>query len=182
MTRKNKLFKRVTSLKVWQLMLYDSLAICLTYGLAIGALTITDVSGFDHVRAIIILPFIIVFKLIIYIIFKLYRLVLDNVGFDEVFKIAVAIIFSNITIALITISIPNFELNITIFVDETNNILPVALANVFPWFTAKITMLVINTAGNVENTPTKYGGKISDNNIIDTTTDPAKNALINIWE
>ena len=109
MTKRNRLFKKVTSLKVWQLMLYDILAICLTYGLAIGALTLTDVSGFNHVRAIIILPFVIIFKLIVYIIFKLYRLVLDNVGFDEVFKITLAIVVSNIAISLVTMFIPNFE-------------------------------------------------------------------------
>ena len=109
MTRGKRLYKKVTSLKVWQLMLYDTLAICLTYGLAIMALTLTDVSEFDHIRAIILLPFVIVIKLIIYFLFKLYRLVLDNVGFDEVFKIAVAVVVSNIAVAVITILTPEFE-------------------------------------------------------------------------
>ncbi len=110
MSYDRKFLTRVSSVKVWQMMIYDIFAIFLTYGLAIGALTITDVADFDHMTAIKILPFVVLFKLIFYLLFSVYRLVLDNVGFDEIFKIAVAVLFSNIILAIITISIPHFQL------------------------------------------------------------------------
>ena len=109
MAKENRFYKRITSMKRWQMMFYDVLSICLTYGLAIGALTITNASDFNHITAIIALPVVIAFKLIVYIVFKLYRLVLDNAGFDEVFKIAVGVMVSNIILAIIIFVVPNFE-------------------------------------------------------------------------
>jgi len=109
MANENRFYKRMTNMKVWQMIIYDILSISLTYGLAIGALTITNVANFDHMTAKIVLPFVIVFKLVIYIVFKLYRLVLDNAGFDEVFKIAVAVMVANIILIIITLSVPNFQ-------------------------------------------------------------------------
>ncbi|XMB73138.1 nucleoside-diphosphate sugar epimerase/dehydratase [Mycoplasmatota bacterium WC30] len=102
-------FKRLRIVRVWQMMIYDVFAICLTYGLAIAALTFTSVAGFDHKNAIYILPSIILVKFIIYIIFKVYRLVIDNIGFDEVIRIAVAVAVANIFIGIITLSVPDFE-------------------------------------------------------------------------
>ncbi|MCK5732515.1 MAG: hypothetical protein KAH13_05825, partial [Tenericutes bacterium] len=109
MANENRFYKRVTSMKPWQMMMYDAFAICLTYGLAIMALSLTNATNYDHITSIIVLPFVIIFKLIVYMIFKLYRLVLDNAGFDEVFKIAVGVTVANVILVIISIAIPNFE-------------------------------------------------------------------------
>ncbi|HOO43906.1 MAG TPA: nucleoside-diphosphate sugar epimerase/dehydratase, partial [Bacillota bacterium] len=109
MVKKYSFSKKTNNIKVWQMMLYDVFAIWLTYGLAIGALTISDASGFNHMNAIIILPVITLIKLIVYTMFKVYRLVLDNAGFDEVFRIAVAVLAVNTLIVVITLSIKNFS-------------------------------------------------------------------------
>lgn len=106
----SKFLKRMSSIKVWQMMIYDAFAILLTYGLAIGALAITHVENFDHMLAIKVLPFVVIFKLLFYYIFKVYKLVLDNVGFDDIFKIAIAVLISNLVLGIITISVPNFQL------------------------------------------------------------------------
>ncbi|MBN2876445.1 MAG: polysaccharide biosynthesis protein [Bacilli bacterium] len=108
MANKYILSKRHRGMKVWQMMLYDVFAIWLTYGLAIVALIISDVSGFDHMKAIYILPFVTIGKILTYSLTKVYRLVMDNAGFDEVFKIALIVTITNAILALITISVPNF--------------------------------------------------------------------------
>ncbi len=104
-----KLSKKSGGMKAWQMMVYDVFSIWLTYGLAIAALTFSNAAGFDHRTAIIILPAITLFKLLIYVSFKLYRLVLDNAGFDEIFRIAIAVSTANLIIVLVTISIRNFN-------------------------------------------------------------------------
>jgi len=104
-----KLSKKTATLKVWQMIVYDIFSIWLTYGLAIAALTFSDAAGFDHRNAIIVLPVITLIKLIVYVMFKVYRLVLDNAGFDEVFRIAIAVLLANIIIVTITIIIKDFE-------------------------------------------------------------------------
>lgn len=96
-------------MKIWQMMLYDVFAIWLTYGLAIAALTISHSDGFSHVTALMLVPAITIYKLIIYIITKVYRLIMDNAGFDEIFRIALIVTISNLFIVIITISIRNFQ-------------------------------------------------------------------------
>ena len=98
------------SKKVWQMMFYDVFAIGFTYGLAIVALELTSAEGFDYKETLIILPIIILFKLIIYLIFKVYKFVLDNAGFEEVFRIGIMVILTNsIIIAITLLGIPHFE-------------------------------------------------------------------------
>jgi len=105
------------SLKVWQMIVYDILSIWLTYGLAIAALTFSHAAGFDHRVAILVLPAVTLIKLIVYMMFKVYRLVLDNAGFEEVFRIAIAVATANIIIASITILFNIINVNIT-FIPE----------------------------------------------------------------
>lgn len=99
---------RIQNMKVWQMILYDIFAICLTYGLAIGALTLSNAEGFSHRLAIMVLPGVVVIKFIVYILFKVYRLLFDNPGFDEVFRIALAVTMANVVIATITLIIKDF--------------------------------------------------------------------------
>lgn len=120
MAGKKNIFERVSNFKIWQMILYDIFAICLTYGLAIGALVISGVDGFDHREAIMMLPAIIIIKLLVYIIFKVYRLVFENVGFDEVFRIALAVTISNVLIATVTLMIPNFNFIPEMYIIFTN--------------------------------------------------------------
>ena len=90
-------------------MIIDSIGIALTYLLTIFALWMFKLPGFDYMRALMILPIIVVYKLLIYFLFKLYNLILVNVGLDEVLKIIVVVSFSNLLIIMVTLLIPNFE-------------------------------------------------------------------------
>lgn len=90
-------------------MFIDAFGIAITYSLAIVVLRVYINSDFDYVMAFTILPFVIIFKLIFYYITKVYHLVLVNVGLDEVVKISIRIMYSNIIIAIVTLLVPNFE-------------------------------------------------------------------------
>jgi FlaA1/EpsC-like NDP-sugar epimerase len=99
-------------IRVVQYMLLDALCIALTYIFAFMSLATPSSDRFtmsDFWQAVLILPFVIVFKIIIFYITKLYRMVLDNVGFDEIFRIFLAVIFTNITIAIFFLAIPDFQ-------------------------------------------------------------------------
>lgn len=90
-------------------MVIDAIGIALTYMLAIFALWLIKVPNFEYTKAIMILPFVIAFKLIVFYIFKIYHLVLVNVGLDEVVKITWVVSLTNIIIIIVTLSIPNFD-------------------------------------------------------------------------
>ncbi len=100
---KTSFAKHLKILRSWRFILYDFIGIAFTYSLAIMALVYTKVGGFNYMDALIILPFVILFKLIFYFFFKFYNLVLDNVGLDEVFRITIGVIFSNVIIIIISI-------------------------------------------------------------------------------
>lgn len=89
-------------------MVIDAIGIALAYMIAIFALWLIKVPNFDYINAIIILPFVIVFKLIVFYIFKVYHLVLVNVGLDEVVKITWVVSLTNIIIVIVTLAIPDF--------------------------------------------------------------------------
>jgi FlaA1/EpsC-like NDP-sugar epimerase len=91
-------------------MIIDGIGISLTYLLTIFALWALNFPGFDHMRAFMILPMIVIYKLLVYFFFKLYNLVLVNVGLDEVVKIVIVVFFSNLLIVIVTLAIPNFEI------------------------------------------------------------------------
>jgi len=90
-------------------MFIDALGIAFTYTIAITILRLYINSDFDYKMAFIILPLVIVLKLIYYFVFRIYHLLLVNVGLDEVVKISWHITISNIIIAVITLAIPRFE-------------------------------------------------------------------------
>lgn len=90
-------------------MAIDAIGIAFTYTIMIVLLRLYVYTEFDYKMAFTLLPSIIIFKIVYYYIFKVYHLVLVNVGLDEVVKISIHIGISNTIIAIITLAIPNFE-------------------------------------------------------------------------
>jgi FlaA1/EpsC-like NDP-sugar epimerase len=90
-------------------MVIDAIGIALVYTLTITVLRLYIDTSYDYQMAFAMLPVVIAIKLLIYYLFKVYHLILVNVGLDEVVKISANILMSNIFIIIITLSIPNFE-------------------------------------------------------------------------
>jgi len=101
--------KSMTNARVYQFILIDIIGISVTYALAIMALYMMDVANFNLKQAFIILPFVVIFKIVVYFFLKLYQMVLDNVGLDEVFRIAVGVVLTNLVIAIFFLAIGNFQ-------------------------------------------------------------------------
>jgi FlaA1/EpsC-like NDP-sugar epimerase len=94
-----------------QFMFIDAICIALTYSMAILALTIPPLDVLPPEQVVFaykMLPVIILLKLVIYYLFKLYKLSLDTVGFDEIIRVFVSVLFSTIIISSVTLIIPNF--------------------------------------------------------------------------
>ncbi len=90
-------------------MVIDAIGISLTYTIMIVLLRLYVYEEFNYKMAFIMLPVVVLFKIIYYYIFKVYHLVLVNVGLDEVVKISIHVGISNIIIVTVTLAIPNFE-------------------------------------------------------------------------
>lgn len=112
----SKLKKKKRSLNKSRIlfMISAAIGIALTYVLAIFALWFL-IPDFDYVQPLMVLPIIIAFKLIVYYLFKLYHLVMVNVGLDEALKIALVVALTNIVIIILTLAIPDFEFIIEYF-------------------------------------------------------------------
>jgi FlaA1/EpsC-like NDP-sugar epimerase len=96
------------TMRIIQFMAIDILCIFATYGVTILALNYT-VDTFDASQALMLLSIIAVLKIVFYYMAKLYKLVLDNVGLDEVFRIFVAVTVTNVIIVVVFLSIPNYQ-------------------------------------------------------------------------
>jgi len=90
-------------------MFIDALSIAFTYSFSILVLYFLRVEYIDVKHTLMVLPFVIVFKLVLFYIFKIYHLVLDNVGLDEVVRISLVVTLSNFIIILITLFVNNFD-------------------------------------------------------------------------
>ena len=97
------------TMRIIQFIALDILSIIFTYGIAILTLYFMRVEGFKATQAMVILPGVILFKIVFYYIAKLYKLVLENVGIDEVFRIFVAVTLTNFVIVVVFVSIPNTQ-------------------------------------------------------------------------
>lgn len=97
------------TMRIVQFIVIDVLSIFFTYSVAVLTLHFMRVQDFSASRAMMLLPIVIVFKIFFYIFFKLYKLVLDNVGIDEVFRIFVAVTTTNVVIVIVFVSIPNYQ-------------------------------------------------------------------------
>jgi FlaA1/EpsC-like NDP-sugar epimerase len=105
----NKTINKILNKHRIGFMVIDTLGISLTYLLAIVVLKFSGVIGFDYINALIVLPLVIILKLVFYYVFKLYHLVLVNVGLDEVVRIALVVMLTNAVITTFTLLVPNFE-------------------------------------------------------------------------
>ncbi len=114
MNSKLKKKKRTLNKSRILFMISDAIGIALTYVLAIFALWFL-IPNFDYMQPLMVLPIIIAFKLIVYYLFKLYHLVMVNVGLDEALKIALVVTLTNIVIIILTLAIPDFEFIIEYF-------------------------------------------------------------------
>lgn len=109
--------ERIKRMGVLPFIILDIFSIFVTYVLSFVVLALPPISSFSTEQlkiALNILPFIIIFKILIFYLLKLYRMVLDNVGFDEVFRIFVAVVLTNLVVAIFFIAIPHF-----MFIPET---------------------------------------------------------------
>ncbi len=96
-------------IRVFQFLFIDLIIVTVTYLLVILTLKYTGVSGFDMKKAMYMLPFIAIFKIVVYYFAKLYKLILDNVGFEEIVRIFIAVSITNIAIAAVFLVIPDLE-------------------------------------------------------------------------
>lgn len=97
------------NIRTFQFMVIDALGIVITYVLAFLALKFSMGDGFDLKTAFIWLIPVLVFKLAAYSILKIYKLVLENIGFDESFRIFLGVTATNAVIAIVSLAIPNME-------------------------------------------------------------------------
>lgn len=80
-------------------MIFDIVAISLTYAAALFMFKVIHMP-INIKELYYMLPVIIVFKIIVFALFGLYRILANHVGFDDVIKISFAIILTNIIIVL----------------------------------------------------------------------------------
>ncbi|NLZ62087.1 MAG: polysaccharide biosynthesis protein [Acholeplasmataceae bacterium] len=111
MNRGKNLFigERMKSIRVLQFMFVDAVGIALTYLLAILVLKFSGVPGFEYKTALIILPIVIVFKIVAFYFMNLYKIVLDNVGLDEVVQVFLAVFATNAVIVIVFLIIPDLQ-------------------------------------------------------------------------
>lgn len=99
--KKLKLIRRI------EFMLIDTLAIFLTYGMAIFAFRVWGMT-IPAENTLLFLPSVIIIHLFVFSIFGFYRMLVEYVGFEDVIKISAVIIGINIVLAII-FGISNME-------------------------------------------------------------------------
>ncbi|MDD3129389.1 MAG: hypothetical protein PHW21_03375, partial [Candidatus Izemoplasmatales bacterium] len=109
MKSKFKHYTRVLNKSRVGFMVIDAIGIALTYAVAIFALWLIKIPDFNYRMAILSLPVIIAFKLIVFYIFRLYHVVLINVSLDEVIKITWVVALTNVVIVAITLVVPDYQ-------------------------------------------------------------------------
>ncbi len=98
MNLKSKKLKRI--LRTFQFLVWDAFSILATYVLAIVMFTLLE-WPIDMGVVFMLLPIIIVVKIFFYFLFGLYHMMLDHVGFEDMFKIATVAIVSNAILFLV---------------------------------------------------------------------------------
>jgi len=91
--------KRVQFMNTLKYMLFDAMAIAATYFTAFFMFRVIDISlSYDYL--VIGLPLVILFKLIVFFIFGLYKMLANHVGFEDVIKIAIVSVITNIVLVI----------------------------------------------------------------------------------
>jgi len=112
-------------IRIIQYIFVDAVCIVFTYSLTFLALKFDGASNFDIETAFKVLPLVLVFKLVAFYLMKVYRLVMDNAGIEEVFRIFIAVITTNIVITLASLFIPNYN-----FIPEVSMIFTTAFEGI----------------------------------------------------
>ncbi len=112
-------------IRIVQYMFVDAVCIAFTYSLAFLALKFDGAVNFDIRMAFMVLPLVIVFKLASFYLLKVYKLVTDYAGIDEVFRIFLAVLATNVVITVVSILIPNYN-----FIPEVSMIFASALEGI----------------------------------------------------
>ena len=92
MDRSAKMKKR---LRAVQFMTLDAFSIALTYGATVFIFHALDIT-IDYRNILMILPVIVVLKIVFFVAFGLYRMLLDHFGFEDAFKIFSVVLISNV--------------------------------------------------------------------------------------
>ncbi|MDY0339224.1 MAG: nucleoside-diphosphate sugar epimerase/dehydratase [Acholeplasmataceae bacterium] len=85
--------------RIIEYMFFDAFAIILPYLIAVVMFKFLDIN-ISWNDVLIALPFVIVFKILIFYMFGFYQILMTHVGFEDFIKIAIAVSFTNIVIVI----------------------------------------------------------------------------------
>ena len=89
--------KRIKQVGIF--IIFDVIAILITYLIAVVMFMVLDISvNTDEMRYM--LPFIIIFKIVVFAIFGMYNMLANHIGFEDVIKISFATAFTNVSIVV----------------------------------------------------------------------------------
>jgi FlaA1/EpsC-like NDP-sugar epimerase len=89
-------------------MIFDAIAIAVTYLIAVFMFLVLEIPV-DQEAVVYAIPLVIIFKLVVFYFSGLYKMLVNHVGFEDVIRIAIVVIISNVAIVLfIFISEINF--------------------------------------------------------------------------
>ncbi len=93
------MFRSRKTLNIIKYMLFDTIMIAITYMIAILMFMVLEIS-LDSRMIIFALPIVILFKIVVFYFAGLYKMLVNHVGFEDVIKIAIVVIATNIIIVI----------------------------------------------------------------------------------
>ncbi|MBN2268957.1 MAG: hypothetical protein JXC35_05955, partial [Acholeplasmataceae bacterium] len=82
-----------------QYMFFDTFSIILPYLIAVFMFKLLNIN-ISWNDVLIVLPFVVVFKIGIFYMFGFYKILMTHIGFEDFIKIALAVSFTNIVIVI----------------------------------------------------------------------------------
>src|SRR5690554_6285788 len=92
-----KKMKRIKQIGIF--IIFDIIAILITYLIAVLMFKVINLPV-DTAEMTYVLPFIIIFKIMVFAIFGMYNMLVNHIGFEDVIKISVATAFTNVSIVV----------------------------------------------------------------------------------
>ena len=89
-------------------MFFDAIAITTTYLIALVMFIVIE-TPVDQQLLFMALPFIVGFKLIVFLMTGLYRMLANHIGFEDVMKISMVIVITNVVIVLFLLVYPQYQ-------------------------------------------------------------------------
>lgn len=89
-------------------MFFDAIAITTTYLIALFMFIVIE-TPVDQQLLFMALPFIVGFKLIVFLMTGLYRMLANHIGFEDVMKISMVIVITNVVIVLFLLVYPQYQ-------------------------------------------------------------------------